>query len=59
MERDPRLSTFVHTNVLLANLCDTKMSVRQRGPFQPIAAHQNPGILAFVYRCIVSVKQKI
>jgi len=31
-----------HTNVLLAILCDTKRSVRQRDPFQPIAAHRNP-----------------
>lgn len=39
MERGFRLSTFVHTNVLLAILCDTKKSVRQRDPFQPIVAH--------------------
>lgn len=38
MERDPRLSTFVHTNVLLANLCDRKKTLRQRDPLQPIAA---------------------
>ena len=34
----PRLSTFVHTNVLLAILCDRKKSLRQRDPLQPIAA---------------------
>ena len=34
----PRLSTFVHTNVLLAILCDRKKTLRQRDPLQPIAA---------------------
>ena len=38
MERGSRLSTFVHTNVLLAILCDRKKSLRQRDPLQPIAA---------------------
>ena len=38
MERAPRLSTFVHTNVLLAILCDRKKTLRQRDPLQPIAA---------------------
>ena len=38
MERGSRLSTFVHTNVLLANLCDRKKTLRQRDPLQPIAA---------------------
>lgn len=38
MERGSRLSTFVHTNVLLANLCDRKKSLRQWDPLQPIAA---------------------
>ena len=28
-----RLSAFVRTNALLANLCDTKKSLRQRGPY--------------------------
>lgn len=28
-----RLSAFVRTNALLANLCDTKKSLRQRDPY--------------------------
>ena len=35
MERDPRLSTFVHTNVLLANLCDRKKLCDNGTPFSP------------------------
>ena len=38
IRRAARLSTFVHTNVLLANLCDRKKSLRQWDPLQPIAA---------------------
>ena len=38
MERDPRLSTFVHTNVLLANLRDRKHVCDTGTPCQPIAA---------------------
>ncbi len=38
LDAQSRLSTFVHTNVLLAILCDRKKTLRQRDPLQPIAA---------------------
>lgn len=46
-----RLSTFVHTNVLLAIPCDRKKSLRQRNPLQPIAAdgQQKNGLFSGFY----------